>query len=213
MAKIPKLECLFCAGVEPIPAAGGAYSPADFTELSPIGSKKAWRKMQGGWRWKDYTIELFGHVYNVEPPEPPILNRKWVAWFQRIQHHAEDNQPLPEWTLFYGYRIKHKGGWEMLLHWWPTHELIFTVTNFKPENDFDSLTKFLKLLKPETRGNPKFNEIDLVRSMQKVGKDATLTAVAKELNVTRQALQFWARRGGMESWDKVKERYSNAELW
>jgi hypothetical protein len=196
MAKTPKLECLFCAGVKPIEV---SRSPSELGELG---------------RWKDYQLVRLGHIYNynVEPPEPPRLNLKWFDWFHRHQSHGEDNQPLPQWTLFHGLRVKHKNGWEMLLHWWPTHGLIFTVKDFKPERDFNSLTKFLKLLKPETRGNPKFNETDLIRSIQKVGKDATLTAVAKELNVTRQALQFWARRGGLKSWDKVKERYSNAEL-
>jgi hypothetical protein len=209
MAKTPKLECLFCAGVAPSTV---SHSPSEFGEITPLGSKKPVRRVTGAGGWKDYQVLRLYHVYNVEPPEPPRLNLKWFDWFHRHQSHGEDNQPLPKWTLFHGLRVKHKNGWEMLLHWWPTHELIFTVKDFKPERDFNSLTKFLKLLKPETRGNPKFNETDLIRSMRKVGKDATLTAVAKELNVTRQALQFWARRGGLKSWDKVKERYSNAEL-
>jgi hypothetical protein len=100
-------------------------------------------------------------------------------------------------------------------HTWFSHGSVFTVHHVPQEilsGDVTVMREALEFFRPETRGTPKFTEVDLVKSMQKVGKDATLTAVAKELNVTRQTLQFWARRGGMESWDKVKERYSNAEL-
>ncbi len=212
MTKRTKAECQFCAGVEPFESPAGEYSPAHFTELPRKGSKKLYRRMAGAWRWKNFTIELLGHVYAAEPPEPPIFNRKWLEWFQRLQHHGHNNQPLQVWTLYNGYRVKHTGGWEMIMHWWPTHDLIFTVKDFKPEKDFDSLTQFLKLFKPETRGEPKFTEIELATAIKKLGANVTQAAVAKELKVSDRTLRDWAASGNM-SWEGIRRRYKKTEIW
>jgi hypothetical protein len=213
VTKTTKAECQFCAGVEPFESPAGAYSPADFTELAPMSSKKPLRRMTGAWRWKDYTIELLGHVYNTVPPEPPIFYRKWLAWFQRIEQHDAEGRSLHRWTLFNGYHITHKNGWSMDAHWWDSHDLIFTVKGFNSERDFDSLTQFLKLFKPETRGHPKINNVEVVKALQKVGTDATQSAVAKELGVTARTLRRWSSRHGLEDWQRVKQYYGKTQIW
>jgi hypothetical protein len=164
--------------------------------------------MPGRAKWKDYEIELLGHVYHTEPPIPPIVNRKWLVWFQHIQRHTEDNRPLPEWTEFNGYRVTHKNGWGMVIHWWPSHGFIFTVKSFNPERDFDSLARFLKLFKPETRGAPeKLNEAEVAKAIRKLGSRATQRAAARKLGVTPRALQLWAAKNSLGGWTSMKRYY------
>ena len=113
--------------------------------------------------------------------------------------------------------VVEDGEVETRAHWWPTHGTIInqraelTAVDLAERNaQLEAARTALDFFLLETRGAPKITERGLVSAIQTLGKDATLTSVAKELDVTRQALQFWARRGGMESWEKVKKRYSTA---
>jgi hypothetical protein len=162
--------------------------------------------MPGAWRWKDFTIETIGHEYHVMPPDPPIFNRKWLDWFQRIEQHDEDGH----WTLFNGYHVTHVTGWSMIMHWWPSHNLIFTVRDFEPTRDFQSLEQFLKLFKPETRGAPKITEAAIKGAVTKIipPLKPTQAATAKVLEVSESALEKWRQRNGIKTWKEVVERLS-----
>ena len=93
------------------------------------------------------------------------------------------------------------------MHWWPSHDLIFTVTGFDPARDFQSLEQFLKLFKPETRGAPKISEVKLIEAIQRLEPHATQSAVAKDVGVTPRTLQRWASKIGLKDWDSVRRRY------
>jgi hypothetical protein len=186
--------CRFCAGEEP--------------------SRRATRAGVGA--WKDFTFEQLGHDYDTPPPLPPRVTGGKIVPLVRVDSHplsfSRPTNPLAatSWTLANGYRIVHKSGLLLFVHWWPSHGFKAEITNLQPAG-FALVNKILKLFKPELRGGPKIAELDLVKAIQKAGEGATLTSVAKELGVTRQALQFWTRRGGMKSWEIVKEHYGNSE--
>jgi hypothetical protein len=101
----------------------------------------------------------------------------------------------------------------MVIHWWPSHDFIFTVKSFNPERDFDSLARFLKLFKPETRGAPKIKEVELVGAIRRLGTKATQAATAKEIGVSPQALRQWAARKGIHAWGEVKSQYKTTEVF
>jgi hypothetical protein len=100
--------------------------------------------------------------------------------------------------------------------WWSHEGAEISIYKFPKELvsvNINALKEAMEFFRPETRGAPRFSTADLVEAIKKFGGSATLTAVAKELGVTRQALQFWARRSGMESWNEVMEKYKDVEIW
>jgi hypothetical protein len=115
-------------------------------------------------------------------------------------------------------RISHiENDISVILHWWPTHGRVLEIRgSLSPEEinaNIDVAKEALDFFRTETRGDPKITNAQVAKTIKKLGTDATLTSVAKEMSVTRQALQFWARRGGMKSWEQVKERYGATEVW
>ncbi len=170
-------------------------------------------------RWRDFTVEVFG----IESAGEIIYPRKSeMAWdspptpFLFVESVIQGPNQDPLIRQFFACRITHKQTTAVLIaHWWPSHgrrlEIYSELDVMTPGSSIDAATAGLEFFKRETRGAPKITERGLVKAIQTLGKDATLTSVAKELDVTRQALQFWARRGGMESWEKVKKRYSTAQ--
>jgi hypothetical protein len=208
---MPEVKCKFCAGVKPESSPAQPYSPAWYRKVIMRGGKKKSIKEPGAWRWKDFTIDVLGHRYNVEPPEPPVLNRKWLAWFQRIELHNERNESLNKWVLYNGYHVTHANGWEMSMHYWPSHGLKFTVENFDPARDSQSLEQFLKLLKPEKRGAQTqkiVTDESIKDALSELGDKATQAATAKALNVSETALEQWRRKQGIKTWREVVNRHA-----
>jgi len=173
-------------------------------------------------RWRDFTVEVFG--YDSSDSQPPGRGDDEPVYhgppgpFLFFAYAAEIPGEYDRGTrfrMFDACRITNRNSdFRLFAHWHLSHgRLIKTegVLNFEdPNTDIEAFKTAFDFFQRETRGAPKITENDLVKAMQTLGEDATLTSVAKELEVTRQALQFWARRGGMESWEKVKERYSTA---
>jgi hypothetical protein len=114
-------------------------------------------------------------------------------------------------------RVAHKKSSVVVdSHTWFSHGTILTVHHVPKElssTDVTVMQEALEFFRPETRGAPKFNTVNLVRAIQKLGEKATQAAVAKELGVTPQALRAWANRSNLKNWEQVINRYGKTELW
>ena len=173
-------------------------------------------------RWRDFTVEVFG--YDSSDSQPPGRGDDEPVYhgppgpFLFFAYAAEIPGEYDRGTrfrMFDACRITNRNSdITLFAHWHPSHGRLIKIEGVlnreDPNADIEAFKTAFDFFQRETRGAPKITENDLVKAMQTLGEDATLTSVAKELEVTRQALQFWARRGGMESWEKVKERYSTA---
>ncbi len=104
------------------------------------------------------------------------------------------------------------------IHWWPLqHKRIVTLRSLPDEGmssqELKSINEVLKLVRTETRGEPKISTVGVIDAFQKLGKDASQTAVARELSVSRRALQLWGSREGLPTWNQVLGRYGNMKIW
>jgi hypothetical protein len=171
-------------------------------------------------QFRAFTVEVFGvesigkSIFNgVSDATPPGIPLPFFFLGGDFQHRG--GRPFLYHNFFVCRITSEDSDAATIVHWWPTHgrrlEIYSELDVMTPGSSIDAATAGLEFFKRETRGAPKITERGLVKAIQTLGKDATLTSVAKELDVTRQALQFWARRGGMESWEKVKKRYSTAQ--
>jgi hypothetical protein len=79
--------------------------------------------------------------------------------------------------------------------------------------ELKSINEVLKLVRTETRGEPKISTVGVIDAFQKLGKDASQTAIAKELGVSRRGLQLWGSREGLPTWNQVLGRYGNIKTW
>jgi hypothetical protein len=188
-----EMPCLFCAGEEP--------------------NRRAERAGRGPWR--GFTFEQLGHDYDTPPPVPPPVSGGTVVPLVRRDHYNNlqslsrqtSTLAATSWTLANGYRIAHKSGLLLFVHWWPSHGFKTEITNLEPEG-FALVNKILKLFKPETRGAPeKLNEAEVAKVVRKLGDSATQRAVARKLGVTPRALQLWAAKNSLGSWRSMKRNY------
>ncbi len=101
-------------------------------------------------------------------------------------------------------------------HTWFNHHTMITVRGvpvgeFKSA-DLDVVQEAMEFFRTETRGEPKIDNISLVKALQKFGEKAMPKDVAKELGVGSSTLREWRARQGL-SWDELKERYLKTENW
>jgi hypothetical protein len=117
--------------------------------------------------------------------------------------------------IYFAIRFTHKKSPVVIdIHWWHSHGRIVTMRGIPDDGaaskDLKLVNDVLKLLRTETRGDPKVNAADFVLALGKLGMDATQNAVAKEMGITARTLQRWATRNGCETWGDLKARYQPA---
>lgn len=182
-----ELECKFCAGV--IRNLTGA-------------------KIQGSGPWKGYDFQLWGHMYDREPPEPPTVRGRRLAEFKRLGESEAGT-----WGLLNACRITHESGLESIVHWWPSHGIKAEVWNIGEQASGDLLRKIINLFASETRGaEERFGEAEIARAVRNLGPKATQRAVARRIGVTPRALQMWAAKNNLGGWPSIRSQYEKGEL-
>lgn len=96
-------------------------------------------------------------------------------------------------------------------HHWPTHGLLITFRHLprNPTGDaIEAARRLLSFFTLDYRGAPKITPDLIMDAFEKLGGDASQTAIARELGVTQRALQMWAKREGKKSWEEMREDYA-----
>jgi hypothetical protein len=96
-------------------------------------------------------------------------------------------------------------------HAWESHGLLVTVKQL-PKNPTGPAIKaastLLVFFSVEYRGAPKITRDFIMDTFEKLGRDATQAAVARELGTTERALQLWAEREGIKGWEGMRESFA-----
>jgi hypothetical protein len=171
-------------------------------------------------RWRDFKVEVLGiqSVGNLILPrrEDRVYYSPPPPFFFAASVFQGEGQAT-NYQQFFACRITHKDSdVSIIVHWWANHGRVMRVDGTLPLETANDILKVIKtacdLFQRETRGNPKFSEIDLIEAIQKVGANATQSAVARELNVSDRTLREWTANRGM-SWERTRGRYKNTEIW
>lgn len=97
-------------------------------------------------------------------------------------------------------------------HFWESHGLLVTLKQM-PRNPtgeaMNAARRLLELFTLDYRGAPKITRDGIMDALEELDPKArTLSAVARKLGVTRQALQMWGRREGMKEWAAMLEAFA-----
>ncbi len=169
-------------------------------------------------KFKHFKLDLIGlsvgHAPSAQGGNPFFLRdtRVEATLLGRVRYHSTPKETI----LFAGCRVRHdQSPIEIQAHWWHSHGTIIKVLGFEHDDPTNKGVKVLKdamgFFEAETRGQPKFTELQLMKAIQKHGEGATQAKIAKELGVGDRTLRDWTTRMGV-SWEGVKERYQKAEV-
>jgi len=180
--------------------------------------------------WRGFTVEILGMDFEEEPPKPwPQFHKEWnppgpffAVYEERVGTeksagggYRTDSGVVSRWRLFNACRVTHsRSDLEVVVHWWPDHSQIITVSGFPLEvstkTDFDLLERALALFRTsETRGRPpRITEKSLRDALAKLPRNASNKHLAAELEVRERALEVFAKERGLTI-KQVRSKYSN----
>lgn len=190
---------------------GGGHGPAFKFKSEARGGYWLHRfgEAQLAERLAGFTVLLLGVVMPSAVEFPP------GPFFQTTIDRGRAGGPWRH-SLFFAFRATHKAHKVAVdVHLWPTHEKIVTLrgmadAGLAPE-ELKTVGEALKLLRAETRGEPKVTTVKIVGAMQKLGEGATQSGVAKRLGVGERTVRDWLQREGL-TWGEAKRRYMGARI-
>jgi hypothetical protein len=99
-------------------------------------------------------------------------------------------------------------------HKWFSHGAMVTIHGMPQRmmpDDARAMRGALELLIPETRGEAKISEVDLLLAIQRQGEKATQKNVARALGVSDRALRGWLAKRSKD-WEGIKAESAHTEI-
>lgn len=170
--------------------------------------------------WRDFIVEVFG-VESIGEPLLPTNNNSTITgppapfFFLSTVFQGESLPFL--YRQFFACRITHKGrDISLVVHWWVSHGRLMHIHGPLSLGDAKRNLKMIKesldFFQPEARGNPKLGLENVLDAYRRAGYKATQKAVAKELQVTEQALERWRKRFNLSTWREVTDWFDGSGI-